>query len=208
MTENIDSKFHALSQIIDERLGKLNFHKKRNLEWRSSTEIPIQRVTLSLRKERGGQTGYVEAFAAFNFPDLELLCAHLKGTKVRKDFFTCSLNLGLLTEKKSMIEWPLSIDTDVFHLADAVAGILCKTVPPFFREFASLEDLLNHYRVKDRRICSGMECEWKQAAAETLLGLFEEAERTVSKIARDQPAMQQTVATAITEIRSRAISRD
>jgi hypothetical protein len=193
-----------LTPVLDARLALLGFRPKRRYEWTSTSDQPAQRIALSVRKVRGTDTCYVEAFVGVHYPELEALCARLQGKALRKGFFTCSLNVGLLTPKKSMIEWPFTTETDPSLLATTIADVLEEVAPPFFRDFASLTDVLRRFRHHDRRICVGMDWTWKQAAVEALLGHRDEAINTLQAIARAVPTMQASVDSAIAEVRRRA----
>lgn len=155
----------------------------------------LQRLAMSLRELPNENAGYVEVYVGFNFAELETLAADLQGEMPRRGFLTCSLNLGLLTAKGELLEWPLRRKEDVSRILRQVQPILADVAVPFWNEFLSLENLLAHYEAGDPRVCGG-EWFWEQMAAYCLLGKPERAVRLLSEMQEAENLPQPVVETA------------
>jgi hypothetical protein len=147
-----EGAFNTVTSAVGAHLSLRGFKARRRLEWRTPSRVPVQRVTLSLLGLRGTGSGYVEAFAGVNFPDVERLAAKLQQSTVRPEFFTCSRNLGLLRLGGTRLQWLLAAPADLPSIVEAITCRLDALLPPFFEDFASLMPL---YDAGDPRVCAG-----------------------------------------------------
>jgi hypothetical protein len=180
-SDEAERAFDIVTSAVGAHLSLRGFKARRRLEWRTPSRVPVQRVTLSLLRLRGTGSGYVEAFAGVNFPDLERLAAELQQSKVRPEFFTCSRNLGLLRLGGTRLQWLLASRADLPSIVEAITGQLDALLPPFFEDFASLASLMPLYDAGDPRVCAGHDWHLRHACIALLLGQQERGERILER---------------------------
>lgn len=168
MATGTRSKYESIVDAIAARLSIERFKRKGPEEFLRQQKPVSHRLRTSLREPTGERVSYVEVFPGFDFRDVEELAATLAGTKPRSGFITCSLNIGLLTPKSAVIEWPLNAKSDAETIAATVLETIDRYAVPFWNEFRSIEYLAKQYEANDFRICVG-EYYWRQAAAYCLL---------------------------------------
>lgn len=198
---SVREQFGIVTRVLETKLSDLGFRRRGQDEWVRVHGKLLQRVTISLREPPGEDTGYVEVFAGFNFPDVETLAAGLQGKKPRTGFMTCSLNIGLLTPNGVNLEWPLGPDTSVDEIARLVADTASQFIPPFLEEFSSVADLLSRFEANDFRVCRGSEWPWRQIAAACLDGQTTRAtELLKAKLAAAPSSTKAVIESALSKV--------
>jgi hypothetical protein len=157
-----------------------------------------QRLASTLREPEGEAVGFVEVYPGFNFPEVEEVSAHLRGTKPRRGFITCSLNIGLLTPKAQFLEWRLRSKESPENTAHKAVDAIADFAIPFWKEFLTIEELVKAFEGEDPRLCSGDEWPWQQAAAYSVMGKPRKAIHVLNKLLEVEPPSQRaTIEAAI-----------
>ena len=201
MGEQIRNLYRSVSDTLDVDLSRLGFKRRGQEEWFRTRDGVLHRLAISLRQPAGEDTGYLEAFPGFNFPEVEDLAASLQSKKPRPGFLTCSLNIGLLTPKEVILDWPLRPNSNEVQTAQVISQTVSEMAPPFWDEFSSVADLLAHFEAKDFRLCRGAEWFWRQIAACCLVGQIERAVELLNqKLADSPPAARAGISSALDRV--------
>lgn len=156
-------------------MSALGFNHLRKHEFVRKQDQVAQHLALLLRVPHGEDIAFVEAFAGFIFEEVEVLAARLHGKEHRREFKTCSRNIGLLAPARKFIEWPLRGNRDVDGLAHTTCKMVTECAVPFWENYSTLEKLAGHYDEGDPSVCCGEEWPWRYAAVCILLGLNDRA---------------------------------
>jgi hypothetical protein len=193
--------FRDLSAALGADLSGLGFAPRGRDEFVRYHGTIMQRLAVSLREVETDLAGYVEVFPGFNIPELEALAASLQGKKPRPGFITCSMNIGLLTSKGALLEWPLRAGDDIAPLARLMANVVRESAVPFWNEFLSLDKLLAAFESGDFRVCRGGEWQWRQVAACCLLGRKSQARDLLQRrLLTAAPALKPVIESALRKI--------
>ena len=207
MSNGIQDKYRVVVDALSDRMMADEFKRNRDREFLRSKDGLTQRLAISLREPEGERVAYVEVFPGFNYSEVEALAYKLQNKKPRPSFLTCSMNIGLLTPKNSLLEWPLESRTDTKVLSKTVIDTVNRYAFPFWEDFSTLDKLLARYEAGDRRVCTG-DWSWRQAAAYAVAGRPEKAAEVLkAKLEKASPAGRSAIDAALEQLAQQTARR-
>ncbi|MFL5328500.1 MAG: hypothetical protein ACJ8C4_06260 [Gemmataceae bacterium] len=163
--EALGAKFDAVVTSVYGHVAKFGFVERKGSVFTRVVDGLTQRLSISLREILQERNAFVEAFVGFNFPEIERRAAELQNKRVRPDFITCSLNIGLLTERHTAVEWTITDETQVDEVAHMIHSTVDEYGLPFWDNYSSIERLIESYSANDNLLCRGSEWPWRCVAA-------------------------------------------
>jgi hypothetical protein len=196
----IEEQYGLATSAVDASVVPAGFRRSGNEQWWRKGSDLRHRVATGLRKDRGVDSGGFQIYLGVDLVALNELTARLRGTPVRKGFFTVSMDLDIAGGANRYREWPLGPGIDAASVTSAACEELGRIMPAFFGEFGTLDALVARYEAADPRVAVN-EWRWKHVAALLLLGERERGLAVLrSMLETAEPQERRTVEEAVASV--------
>lgn len=197
---DLEEQYGLATSAVDALVAPVGFRRSGNDQWWRKDSNLRHRVATGLRKDRGVDSGGFQIHLGVDLVALNELTARLRGTPLRKGFFTVSMDLAIAGGANRYREWPLGPGIDAGSVTSAACEELGRIMPTFFAEFGTLDALVARYEAADPRVAIN-EWRWKHVAALLLLGETERGLAVLrSMLETAVPQERRTVEEAIASV--------
>lgn len=143
----IKEKYHELLQIMEPFFALEGYQKsrKRGL-FQKTVSGKIIKIRMLLRSvRRSGELGEIGAFAEVEYPELEKICAALKGETYKKGVNFFSEDIALFCGEKHFAAFHFTCGSNMEYVSAVIRTMLTESVFPRLRDYEEDEKILDKF---------------------------------------------------------------